>query len=63
MSDMLSEMDGYVKLKKELDELRAALSRISHAKPDRLDHSVDIAIIERAAKIAREALERTKGEA
>ena len=33
------------------------LSRISYAKPDRLDHSIDVGIIERVAKIAKKALE------
>lgn len=41
-------------------DLLAALERIAEAKPDRLDHSVDVAIIERAAKIARTAIAKEK---
>lgn len=33
-----------------------ALKRISQAKPDRLDHEIDVTIIERAARIAKDAL-------
>jgi len=38
-----------------------AVERIGRAKPDGLDHSADVAIIERAAKIAQAALAATKG--
>ena len=40
----------------ERDRYRAALEKISHAKADGLDHSIDVGIIERAAKIAKAAL-------
>lgn len=43
----------------EVEALRSALQRISLAQPDRLDHSIDVGIIERAARIAADAL---KGE-
>lgn len=41
--------------------MRNALQRIAKAQADRLDHAVDVSIIERAARIAREALESTDG--
>jgi 2-oxo-4-hydroxy-4-carboxy--5-ureidoimidazoline (OHCU) decarboxylase len=40
----------------EVEALRHALRRIAYAQPDRLDHSRDVAIIERAARIAAAAL-------
>lgn len=43
-------------LQQEVERLREALQRIAHAKPDGLDHSRDVAIIERAANVARAAL-------
>jgi len=46
--------------KKTIDRMRDALSRISYAKPDRLDHSLDVAIIERAASAAKQALGFTR---
>jgi hypothetical protein len=48
------------KLERDNRELREALERIAFAKPDRLDHAIDVAIIERAANIAGEVLEKTK---
>lgn len=36
--------------------LLEALQRIARAAPDRMDHAVDVAIIERAARIAKEAI-------
>ena len=42
-------------------DLLEALERIAQAKPDRLDHSADVAIIERAARIARAAIAKAKG--
>jgi transposase-like protein len=57
------ERSELIALEAEIARLRAAnaaltvaLMRISHAKPDRLDHSTDVAIIERAAHIATAAL-------
>ncbi len=55
-------MDGYVKgtfakrLESALALAEGALTRLSHAKPDQLDHSADVAIIERAARISADAL-------
>lgn len=43
-------------LRAEVERYKAALERISRARADRLDHALDIAIIERASRIAREAL-------
>jgi hypothetical protein len=40
----------------EVEAMRDALRRIAYAQPDRLDHSRDVAIIERAARIAAAAL-------
>jgi hypothetical protein len=40
----------------DVEAIRDALRRIALAKPDRLDHSRDVAIIERAARIAAAAL-------
>lgn len=55
--------EAFNDMEKELSTLRAenerktrALERISHAKPDRLDHSLDVTIIERCARVARAAL-------
>ena len=39
-----------------------ALSRIARAKPDRLDHTIDVGTIERAARVAHAALARLRGE-
>jgi hypothetical protein len=39
-----------------LGECMEALERIAHAKPDRLDHSLDVLIIERAARLAQNTL-------
>ena len=40
----------------EVERLRTALTRISHAKPDRLDHAQDILVLERCASIASKAI-------
>lgn len=40
------------------EELLEALKRISMAKPDCLDHSIDVAIIERMASIARAVIQK-----
>lgn len=37
------------------DRLREALQRIAKAEPDRLDHAIDVGLVERCAKVAREA--------
>ena len=50
-------------LKIDAERMREALERISHAKPDQLDHALDVAIIQRAANIARAALSAAKGKA
>lgn len=44
------------KLEAALATAEDALTRISRAKPDQLDHALDVAIIERAARISVEAL-------
>ncbi len=43
-------------------DLLEALQRISLAKPDQLDHSIDVAIIERCANVARAAIAKATGE-
>lgn len=43
-------------LKRESEGYRRALERISHAKADRLDHSIDAAIVEKCAAVAKAAL-------
>ena len=45
-------------LRAEVAALREALEKISKAKPDQLDHSIDVAIIQRAARIASAAIGR-----
>lgn len=51
------KVDCFDCLKERNEKLEAALKRISFAKPDRLDHQLDVTIIERAAKIAKAALD------
>jgi hypothetical protein len=43
-----------------IKRLEGALTKISFAKPDQLDHAIDVGIIERAANIARSALKETQ---
>lgn len=62
--DWKIEWKGYVsvpisvaeKLDARIVRLRAALERISCVKPDRICHALDVAIIERAARVAADAL-------
>lgn len=42
----------------ERDALREVLGRISKVRPDRLDHSMDVLIVERCAMVAGQALKR-----
>ncbi len=44
------------KIREDYENMELALKRISNAKPDRLDHSIDIETIRRAVKIATKAL-------
>jgi LPS O-antigen subunit length determinant protein (WzzB/FepE family) len=48
------------RLRTQVEALRAALERISKVKPDQLDYSIDVCIIERCAKVARAALAKEK---
>jgi len=48
------------RLRTQVEALREALERISKVKPDQLDHSIDVCIIERCAKVARAALAKEK---
>ena len=46
-------------IRKQAEMLKVArdgLEKISYAKPDCLDHSIDVGIIDRASKIAKQAL-------
>lgn len=47
-------------LRSQRDALLAALGRISRAKPDRLDHAEDVLRIERAVRVAKDAIAAAK---
>lgn len=54
--DLASRGTEIAMLKASAEKLAEALKTISFAKPDGLDHVLDVTIIERAAKIAKQAL-------
>jgi hypothetical protein len=48
--------DRLRELEQQKAELLHEMRRIADAKPDRLDHSLDVTIIERMAKVAQKAI-------
>ncbi len=62
-SENYEESTANARLIAAAPDLLEALQRISLAKPDQLDHSIDVAIIERCANVARAAIAKATGEA
>jgi sulfur carrier protein ThiS len=55
-AQIVAALNGNVALAASHQRLKEALERIERGKPDCLDHALDITIIERMTRVAREAL-------